>query len=71
MENQVIIDFTEEKSVDFSDALYRAKCGECKEGLEWEANFDADGSNYRAECCGFIYGISPPDIVRVFREKDE
>lgn len=35
----------------FSEALYKAQCPICGGLLNWEADFDADGTDYYAECC--------------------
>lgn len=43
----------------FNDALYEAQCPICGEKIEWEANFDADGTNYSAECCGESFYMVP------------
>jgi len=39
------------ENVPFGRALHEARCGFCGEELEWEANFDADGTTYKAKCC--------------------
>jgi hypothetical protein len=51
-----------EKSYPFQDALNESQCRECSAGLEYEAAFDADGTNYSAECCGLIYTLSPETV---------
>jgi hypothetical protein len=47
----------------FTDGLYRAGCSECGEGLSWEANFDADGTNYYATCCGRRHVMRPYEVI--------
>lgn len=54
--------------VEFRDALYESECGDCGANLDWEASFDADGTTYSAECCGFDYHMYPSG-VSVSREK--
>jgi len=49
--------------LDFRTALYQAECKECCCALDWEANFDADGTNYNATCCGLRYSLSPYKVV--------
>lgn len=55
--------------MDFSDALYKSKCPICGEGVEWEANFDADGTTYSARCCKQYLRLSPL-TVRVSVDSD-
>jgi hypothetical protein len=57
----------DEVEVGFIDALYRGKCGECGEGLGWEASFDADGTTYSAWCCEHLYRMTP-SRVKVSRD---
>ena len=47
---------------DFGTALYESTCAVCDEGIEWECSFDADGSNYTAECCGKSYMLFPSKV---------
>jgi hypothetical protein len=58
---KVVVGDQETEAV-FQDALYRGACGDCGEGLEWEANFDADGTTYFARCCGHHYWMSPSKV---------
>ena len=48
--------------VPFGPALYEAQC-ECGAKLSWEALFDADGTNYRAECCRKVYWMRPHTVT--------
>ncbi len=48
--------------LDFQKALYHTKCETCKDELQWEANFDADGTTYYVECCGTGYWLSPATV---------
>ncbi len=58
------------KTFVFGDLLYRSQCGICQEyNLEWEANFDADGTTYQAKCCGMYYSMGPA-THKVNVEKD-
>lgn len=50
------------KDVGFSQALYDGVCDKCGYGLEWEANFDADGTTYNAECCDLQYYMYPSKV---------
>jgi hypothetical protein len=56
--------------VGFVDGLYKATCADCGEKLYWEADFDADGTNYHATCCDHRYTMYP-HTVRIHREEDE
>ena len=49
--------------IDFRKALYESQCRECGEKLYWEADFDVDGTNYRATCCRLNYTLSPYQVV--------
>lgn len=55
---------------DLSAALNR---GTCKNGhsLEWEADFDADGNSWSAECCGDVYSIFDHTVLADVEESDE
>ena len=44
---------------EFKEMLYHSKCPICKNGIYWEAIFDADGSNYVAECCDRSFQAIP------------
>jgi len=61
------------ETLGFYDALYKAQCKTCKCELEWDANFDADGTTYYADCCGLDYYMKPESVVVSVedREKDE
>jgi hypothetical protein len=48
--------------LNFEDALYKAQCPKCKKELEWETNFDADGTTYGTECCGLVFSLSPHTV---------
>lgn len=52
-----------QQDLPFRDALYRARCGICGEGLEWAASFDADGTSYYASCCGRDYWMRPSTVT--------
>lgn len=67
-EHKVVVVGDQEAEVDFRQALYHGVCGDCKDGLEWEANFDADGTTYFAKCCGHRYSMRPSKVV-VSRDK--
>lgn len=55
----------------FKEALYHFKCLICGETVEWEANFDADGTSYSGWCCGFSYYMSPPVTVHVYVDEED
>ena len=55
----------------FQEALYHAECGVCGENLPWEAEFDADGTNYVAECCKRQYWMNPYQVLLTFEEGEE
>jgi len=59
-----------EQRYNFSEVLYDGACPKCKDNVDWEANFDADGTTYFAECCElkFWMGI---ETVKVDIEKSE
>lgn len=42
--------------------LYNGAC-DCGQRLDWEAQFDADGTTYTAACCGFAYWIAPHTVI--------
>lgn len=48
-----------EEILNFNDALYEAQCPICGGKIEWSANFDADGTDYSAECCGKSFYMVP------------
>ena len=51
------------RGVPFSEALYHSVCGACREPLEWQAHFDADGTSYTATCnCGMMYNMTPSTV---------
>ena len=56
--------------VDFRECLYKAQCEQCGQKLTWEADFDADGTNYHAHCCQHLYTMEPA-TVRCTVENDE
>jgi hypothetical protein len=56
--------------LDFDAALTRGACNRCGQLLEWEASFDADGTNYDANCCGYNYTMFPR-TVKIGVERDE
>ncbi len=60
----------DKKIYDFGDALYKGECDVCKESLDWEADFDADGTNYYTSCCGNHYAMFP-NTVRLEIEPEE
>ena len=47
----------------------RAKCTDCLARLQWEADFDADGTSYYSSCCGHQYTMYP-ETMRLEREQD-
>lgn len=49
--------------IGFGDALYHGACSVCGDKLEWEAAFDADGTNYYERCCGLRYRMSPHTVT--------
>jgi hypothetical protein len=51
--------------IEFSKALYQTKCPICDERVEWEAQFDADGTVYLATCCGHEFFMGRPLLVEV------
>jgi hypothetical protein len=51
-----------EKVYSFSECLYKANCCVCGDELTWEAEFDADGTDYMADCCGKVYHMSPHTV---------
>lgn len=63
-----------EEILNFGDVLYEAQCPICGEKLEWEADFDADGTNYCAKCCEKIFYMIPYKVkicIEKSRERDE
>ena len=54
----------------FSIVLYKAICSKCKELLEWEAMFDADGTDYVTVCCGKNY-YAKPNNLKIWIEDEE
>lgn len=57
--------------IGFHDALYKMVCEKCDDYLDWEADFDADGTTYFAFCCSRMYRMSPPLTVSVSWEDDD
>lgn len=51
------------QSASFNLLLYDSKCGRCGEYLEWEADFNAEGTSHYAKCCNVFYGIHPSIFV--------
>ena len=58
-------------SYSFSDLLYRGECTVCGDVLEWEADFDADGTTYAAWCCGKSYYMRPQMYLVTIEDKEE
>ena len=52
----------------FREALYHGRCMKCEEKLNWEAVFDADGTNYHARCCGQHYLMRPWSVQCIVEE---
>lgn len=46
----------------FETALYNAQCSVCGDLLNWEADFDADGTTYYAKCCKKSFCMSSHTI---------
>ena len=61
------------KGLPFSQTLYNFRCEVCGGKLEWEAYFDADGTDYHAKCsCCYRYRMSPATVdVEKYREETE
>ncbi len=59
------------KRYKFGEALYEGRCNICDELLEWEATFDADGTEHHAEHCDYIYWMRPNIIEVHIYHKDE
>jgi hypothetical protein len=56
----------------FSRALHYGVCKDCGETLDWEAEFDADGTNYFAYCCKQSYHMYPNTVsIEVEFEEEE
>lgn len=61
-----------EEDYEFEDCLYKAQCKECESTLNWEANFDADGTQYFAYCCNLQYVMSPKNVwVAIYENNGE
>ena len=56
---------------DFEDILYKGQCKFCEDKLGWEASFDADGTDYYAECCDTSYWFSPHTVMVGMSENDD
>lgn len=54
----------------FRLALYESQCKDCGSKLFWEAEFDADGTNYSTECCSLRYSLAPYKVVVGVEVKD-
>ena len=63
----MIIGDMELNGVQFEEALYHSHCADCNNSIDWEADFDADGTRYTGQCCGYYYRISEPKTVDVWR----
>ena len=44
---------------EFKEMLYHSQCPTCTNRIYWEAIFDADGSNYVAQCCDHNFHAIP------------
>lgn len=56
----------------FIEALYKTRCSTCRNKIQWEANFDADGTTYSATCCNLNYYMSPLSVtISIEPEKEE
>lgn len=64
MVERLAVHLVTDKCYAFQDALYGARCPACDEKLEWEADFDADGTTHNTTCCDKMY-ILYPETVRV------
>jgi hypothetical protein len=62
-----------DKIYGFSDALYNAICPICKDNIEWEADFDADGTTYGAdhEDCGLSFGFGEWTVKAYIEEYEK
>jgi hypothetical protein len=58
-----------EEILPFGDALYNGQCSECGEDLEWGANFDADGTTYKATCCKKTYHMNTNTVKITIDQK--
>lgn len=47
----------------FEVCLYKAACPTCGNQIEWRAEFDADGTDYLAYCCGKYIRMSPHTVT--------
>jgi hypothetical protein len=48
---------------DFQKALYDYRCPTCDAPVDWEADFDADGTNYHARCCKNNFFMQPATVT--------
>lgn len=48
---------------DFGKCLNEAQCPQCETDLEWEATFNANGTNYHAMCCDLIFTMRPHTVT--------
>lgn len=56
----------------FQEALYDCVCCKCNSELWWEADFDADGTNYYASCCNIRYRMTPNTVtVSAYEDENE
>lgn len=47
----------------FIECLYLAECPLCGDIVDWEASFDADGTNYHSSCCGLSFIMCPASVA--------
>lgn len=59
------------KEYEFHKCLYEGQCADCESKLEWEAYFDADGTQYFANCCGKHYWLNPSKVIANYEETSE
>jgi len=64
-DNQKIIISNDLENQSFRQILYHSACGVCGSSLTWEAQFDADGTTYVAQCCHKTYFMSIPLTVDI------
>ena len=48
---------------EFKKALYDYACPTCNKKISWEADFDADGTNYHAMCCKNNFFMQPATVT--------
>lgn len=56
---------------EFKKILYHGACPKCKHKVEWEADFDADGTSYFTTCCELEFRMYPIQYIVYIDEKQE